>query len=348
MEASGKMGEIKMAEMKMAETESLDVLALTANDPVLCDLEMPLRGVYYPRGFAVEITTNSQEVLECAQESWGQSPKTFSAPPLQLRVGVLGDGAGIRPPIPTSRAWRNLMIMTADANNFSAIDLRQGIGFCWFTQAAVEDRPYLRYNFLDAAVFCMLQHLYLAPLHAGCVRFRDRGVLLCGDSGAGKSSLSYACARRGWTFVSDDATSLVRGSTDLTVIGSPHQMRFRAVSIDLFPELSEQSLTERATGDLAFEVPTASMPEISTAFTSSVDYVVFLNRREPVPFGLVPFPKESASAWFEQIVTHGEDESRREQRQTLRKLMDRPILELHYSDLDEAIDCLEAMVREGA
>ena len=124
-------------------------------------------------------------------------------------------------------------------------------------------------------------------------------------------------------------------------------MRFRAAGIDLFPELNQHSLTERATGELSFEIATTTMPEISTALTSSVDYVVFLNRREPEPSGLLPLPKEPALSWFEQIVTHGEDESRREQRQTLRRLLEKPILELRYANLDEAIDHLEAMVREG-
>jgi hypothetical protein len=336
---------------KMAETERLDVdaiLPLTTEDPVLCDLDMPLRGIYYPRGFALEISTNTPNVLQAAQESFGQFHKAFSEQPLQLRIGMMGAGGDVCPPIPTCRSWRNLMVDVADAENFAVCDLNRGTGFAWFTQAAVEDRPYLRYNFLEACVLSMLQHLYLAPVHAGCVRFRDRGVLLCGDSGAGKSSLAYACARRGWTFVADDASALVRSQKDLTIVGTPHQIRFRETAVDLFPELGQQVLTERATGELAIELATPSVPEISTALTSPLDYVVFLNRRDNLPAGLVSVPKESALAWFEQVVTHGEEESRRDQKMTLRRLLEKPILELRYRDLDWAVDRLEAMVREGA
>jgi hypothetical protein len=338
-----------MEEPKMADTESLDasaILPLTAQDPVLCDVELPLCQIYYPRGFAVEITTNAPEVLEAAQESWGQFSKAFSEPALQFRVGVAGAG-GFCPPVPACRAWRNLLLTVADADNFAVCDLRQGIGFGWFTRAAVEDRPYLRYNFLEGCVLSMLQHLYLAPVHAACVRFRDRGVLLCGDSGAGKSSLAYACARRGWTFVSDDTSELIRARKDLTVIGGPHQIRFREAAVDLFPELGQQGLTQRATGELAIELATATMPEISTALTSPVDYIVFLNRREPEPEGLASIPKDVALPWFEQVITHGEEESRRAQNLALRRLLDKPILELRYRDLDWAVDRLETMVREG-
>jgi hypothetical protein len=335
----------------MGDIESLNVdplLSLAGQDPVLCDVELPLRQIYYPRGFAVEITTNAPEVLQAARESWGSFSKVFSEPALQLRMGVIGSGSGFCPPVPTCRAWRNLVLTVADPENFAVCDLRQGIGFGWFTCAAIEDRPYLRYNFLEASVFCMLQHLYLAPVHAACVRFRDRGVLLCGDSGAGKSSLAYACARRGWTFVSDDTSELIRARKDLTVIGGPHQIRFREAAVDLFPELAQQSLTERATGELAIELATAAVPGISTALTSPVDYIVFLNRREPEPAGLAPIPKDVALPWFEQVITHGEEESRGAQKLALRRLLDKPILELRYRDLDWAVDRLETMVSEGA
>jgi len=335
----------------MGEIESLNVdplLSLAGQDPVLCDVELPLRQIYYPRGFAVEITTNAPEVLQAARESWGSFSKVFSEPALQFRMGVIGSGSGFCPPVPTCRAWRNLVLTVADPENFAVCDLRQGIGFGWFTRAAIEDRPYLRYNFLEASVFCMLQHLYLAPVHAACVRLRDRGVLLCGDSGAGKSSLAYACARRGWTFVSDDTSELIRARKDLTVIGGPHQIRFREAAVDLFPELAQQSLTERATGELAIELATAAVPEISTALTSPVDYIVFLNRREPEPAGLAPIPKDVALPWFEQVITHGEEESRGAQKLALRRLLDKPILELRYRDLDWAVDRLETMVSEGA
>src|SRR5208282_3746481 len=334
----------------IGETKGLSadaVLLLTVQDPVLCDVELPLRQIYYPLGFAVEITTNAPEVLEAAQESWGQFSNAFSEPALQFRVGVTGIGSGFCPPMPACRGWRNLLLTVADAENFAVCDLRRGVGFGWFTQAAVEDRAYLRYNFLEGSVLPMLQHLYLAPVHAACVRFRDRGVLLCGDSGAGKSSLAYACARRGWTFVSDDTSELIRARKDLTVIGGPHQIRLREAAVDLFPELAQQRLTLRATGELAIELPTATVPEISTALSSTVDYIVFLNRREPEPCGLVPIPEDEALPWFEQVITHGEDESRKEQKLALRRLLDKPIRELRYRDLQWAVDRLETMVDQG-
>ena len=91
----------------MAEIESFDTAALFASmttDPVLSNVELPLRRVYYPSGFALEVTTNSDAVLAGAQDSWGQFRQAFPEGPLQLRVGVMGMGKEVCPPTPTCRA----------------------------------------------------------------------------------------------------------------------------------------------------------------------------------------------------------------------------------------------------
>ena len=196
--------------------------------------------------------------------------------------------------MPTCRAWQNLLLTIADVENFSVCDLRRGIAFCWLTAAAVANTAYLRYNFLESSALCLLGQTYLVAIHAACVKSNNRGVLLCGDSGAGKSSLSYACALRGWTFIADDASSLVRGRNDLTIVGNPHQIRFREAGATLFPELRRQRLSPRGTGEFSIELATETVPEISTALSASVDYVVFLNRRDCDPPGLVPFSKSKA------------------------------------------------------
>jgi len=58
---------------------------------------------------------------------------------------------------------------------------------------------------------CFLALLQLAmaergryTVHAGCVAREGRALLLLGESGAGKTTLSLALARRGWDFMGDD------------------------------------------------------------------------------------------------------------------------------------------------
>jgi hypothetical protein len=316
-------------------------------DPLLYNFEMPLQSVYHPLGFSVEITTNSPDILAAAEESWGRFRKVSSEPPLQLRIGVLDGGPAECPASPVCREQRGLLARVADAENFSVSDVKHGFSFAWLTRAAVDDRAYLRWHFIEGMCWDLLE-LYLTPIHAGCVRLGGHGVLLCGDSGAGKSSLSFACALKGWTYLTDDGTCLVRGCQDRVVVGNPYQIRFRESAVELFPELKNQRPTVRATGEIAIELHTASLPEIRTATECPVDYIVFLNRECGGPTRLLPFPKATALEWFEQVIFCGEKETVDAHKASLRRLLGAEIFELRYGDLDSAVARLEAMVRSGS
>ena len=319
-------------------------LQIAKIDPLLCDFEMPLRAVYYPLGFAVEITTNSSEVLAAAEESWGHFRKVFPGTPLQMRVGVVNSESGMCPPEAVCREQHNLLARVADAQNFSVSDLQRGIAFAWVTQAAVEHRPYLRWHFIEGMSWDLLGSRYITSVHAACVQRGEHGVLLCGDSGAGKSTLSYACARSGWTFLSDDSCCLVRGRKDRMVIGNPYQIRFRESATEMLPELKHHRRTPH-NGEMAIEIATASMTEIKTTLRCSVDYVLFLNRGASGPPRIMPFPKNIALQWFEQIICCSGEEIREAHKATLRNLLAAEIFELQSAGWvnrcrAKAIECL--------
>jgi hypothetical protein len=337
--------------MAMSDTLILDTIntagAVNPADPVLSYFRLPLRGAYYPLGFALEIATNSSEVLAAAEESWGGFHQKFSELPLRLEIGVMADGSRDCPPPPGCRSRGNLLTIVADAGNFCVCDLSRGFAFAWLTQSAAADRAYLRYYFLEAAVSTLLEALYLTPLHAACVQNGGRGVLLCGESGAGKSSLAFACARNGWTFLSDDSSAIIRKRRGRVVVGNPCQMRFRESAVELFPELKEQRVTPRATGKMAIELATAILPEIATQAECQVDYIVFLNRREPAPPSFLSVPKEIAWQYFQQYMCFGEDEVHQAQTASIHDLLTAKVFEMRYQDLDWAVERLDMLVREG-
>jgi hypothetical protein len=272
------------------------------HDPILSDFEFPLRAMYHPYGFSLEVLTNSRAVLAAAEESWGMMREHFHEPPARLCIGVLEGSSKDCPPAPVTRARRNLMTLTADADNFGVCDLRDGFAYCWLSRAASENTAYLRYHFLESTGPTLLEYLYTTPLHAACLEFSGRGVLLCGDSGAGKSSLAFACARHGWTFLSDDASAVVSKRKSRSVIGNPHRMRFRESAVQLFPELKDRPVTTRATGAQAIELTTDTLTGIKTARETEIDYIVFLNRHTAGPPWLSQFPKAEARDVFEHVI----------------------------------------------
>ncbi len=322
-------------------------LQLSARDPLLYDFDLPLRATFSMAGLPIEIFTNSEEVLAAAEESWGMFRTVFNEPAVQIRIGVL-PGTCTECPLPvTVRGQHHLITQIADSENFMILDTRQGFAFGWLTTAAVNNRAYLRYHFLEGTAWILLEALYLTSVHGACVELDGHGILLCGDSGAGKSTLAYACAQCGWKFLSDDCSCLVRKRSGRIVTGNAYQMRFRESAVNLFPELIHERVNARATGELAIELPTAAHRQITPIAECRVDFIVFLNRVDPTPPGLFRFPKSIAFQWFQQVVCYGEGSVREAHFTSLRNLLSADVFEMRYVQMDTALHLLKTLVRQG-
>jgi hypothetical protein len=315
-------------------------------DPVLARAPLPLRDTFYPLGFPVEITTNSEEVLTAAAASWHGFEKLFDTPTIRLRVGVKEGRSSECPPAPICSAHQHLCVNIADAQNFAVLDLAQGFSMIWLTDAAVEHKNYLRYFFLESTAMSLLSTSHTTAIHAACVERGGSGILLCGDSGAGKSSLAYACARAGWTYVTDDGCYLVNGRTDRLVVGNCNQARFRPSASELFSELKGRTITQRMQGKPSIEIKTTALCNIATSSTSHVNHVVFLNRRSGSRQELVPLQAEVARYFMLQML-FSPAPTLKIQTAMIDGLLSTGALELRYSDLNWAIDRLARLAEEG-
>jgi len=310
-------------------TNTISAANTITPNSILSNVDLSLRATYYPPGFPVEVASNSAAILAAAEQSWRLFRPQFTHPPLIIELGVNDDVAeeDELPPTPVCHVRQYLFTHIADSRNFINCDLKNGYAFGWVTRSVVENALYTRFHFLEAAAFSMLSTLRATALHAACVAPYNRGMLLCGDSGAGKSSLAFAGARAGWTYVSDDSSYLPLHCTDRTVIGNSHQIRFRDSGVQLFPELEGRSITPRATGKPSIEVSTLEFPELVTRDSAQIEYVVFLNRRNAATPGLHPFPCETAFRWFRESPLL-DATATAVQETALRNLLEVPIYEL--------------------
>jgi hypothetical protein len=317
-------------------------------DPLFVRTPLIHERVIYPYGFPVSLASNSPLVLQAADISWGTYQNLFMTPPLDVRclVGDSDSPACVEPPV--FRSQSHLLSIVVDNENFACLDLERAFSFGWVSRKTAESTEYFRQCILDVMIYPLLEIKYLITLHAACVLFNGRGVLLTGDSGAGKSSLAYACAKRGWTFVSDDASAFFRDARTPEVIGHPHRFRFREPVGELFPEFQGLRSTLRAYGKPTIEVRTTGLP-IETASSGPIDFVVFLNRRDFTsgPPQVVRLDSEDAwgrllsSVWDVQLPALDK------RVEALGRLLTKPIYEIRYGPLDEAIDALEQLVRES-
>jgi hypothetical protein len=322
------------------------ILEMVLPDPVLSALDLPLRARFYPFGFPLDLATNSDHVMQAAVEGWGQFTAQFDATPARLDLAV---AAGSRAPLPPQsivRSREHLMFYIANSENFMVCDFKQNFGFGWTTEAIAADHGVIRYRFLTAGGLTLIEQQSGASLHCGLVVRNGRGVALMGDTCAGKSTLSYACARAGWTFVSDDGALLVRDRADRYAAGDPFAIRLREDARRFFPELEDRAPVTRGNGKTGIEIFTSELP-IQRMPGCSVDHIVFLNRNEPGPARIRRYPKDDALDWCGRYVTFGTRETRESQLRCYQRLLNAGIWEMRYNDLDDAVARLEQLVDSG-
>jgi hypothetical protein len=340
---NNKKGDSELAR-PLREVNSDASASRRETDPLLCKIELPLRAVFCPLGFAVEITTNSQAVLDAACESWKHLIRRHSSPMLRIGIAITDGGSGDCPPAPLVRAHRQLLTIVANPANQAVCDLGAGYAYAWLTHDTLLHRGYLRYHYLEAIALILISNSYATAIHAACVSRHGRGILLCGDSGAGKSTLAYACARAGWTYTSDDACYLLRATGQPRVVGNSRQIRFRPSASDLFPELRGRAITPRAEGKPSIEIPTAELRGLVTEDEAPIDYIIFLNRQASGAADLVPFSRTVAMRRFHQSL-FPEDEIQQLRAAALERLSAAEVYELRYRDLQQAVDRLERLAQ---
>jgi hypothetical protein len=312
-------------------------------DALLCDMDLPLRGIFHPLGFAVKIITNDPAVLEAAHESFAHNRLRRQSTGLEIRIGISEGGGPDSPPEPTRREYNHLYSLMADTNNHAVLDLKTCTSFMWLNRSALKSKLYFRYNFLEKVVYLLLGASVVTDIHAACVSKHERGILLCGESGAGKSTLAYACARAGWTYTSDDTSYLINGGTSPRVIGHSHRVRFRPAAKDLFPELASWGVTPRMEGKPSIEVPVSLLPHMPTASEAGVHAIVYLHRHPFATGSLVQLPEGTATKRIRsELYSAGEIRAKHEQ--ILEALSDIPTYDLYYCTLDQAIDQLGLLV----
>jgi len=322
--------------------ESLNTAAAVF-DPFVYGIELPYRTVVYALGFPMHLSTNSLDVIQVAEESWAGFPSMFDDKSIEVRVAVSEDKDA---PCPTGLIWRgqgHLLTLNSDRENFAICDVDRGFAFAWFVPATVRNHEFLRYYYLDSVANLLLWHSHLTRVHASCVARAGRGVLFCGESGAGKSCLAFACARSGWDLLTDEAVSLVRGSQERIVLGKPWQMHFRETAATIFPEFEGLLASPNAAGKISVEIRTADLPEIRTTVQCQVAAVVFLNRTAGGPARLIPISSADAVDRLNRDLPLMAETVMRQHRAALRHLVEVGCFELRYRDLEEAVQVLESL-----
>jgi hypothetical protein len=308
---------------------------------------LSLRRTYFPMGYPLQILTDSPDAISAADVMWNRFQQLSDASPVRLRVHVSECDALLAPVPVMPRHFEHLLAIVQGPENFGVADMAAGYGVISASRDVARNPAWFIYHFLEPIACVLLGARHFTILHAACVALDGKAALLCGPSGAGKTCLSYACASRGWHFVSGDASHLVRDSPAPTIIGRPFSIRFRESAKSMFPSLERHDARLRPNGKRDIEVDTAEL-RLGTAFQAEAALVVFLNRAtEPVQAGFDVVRPSEARSLLSDSICFGDEVIRAEQRTAMERLFALPLLRLTYSDPFGAEDLLRSAL-DGA
>ncbi len=96
------------------------------------------------------------------------------------------------------------------------IDLLKGIGIGFLDKGFWERPQKVQQEFFMLTLLWLLHGHNLYGLHANGLAEHGVGILLVGDTGSGKTTISLSLIMQGWKYLSDDVVLLARGSCGIT------------------------------------------------------------------------------------------------------------------------------------
>ncbi len=298
----------------------------------------------------MEIDTTSEEVLTAIDGIWGRYPCLNAAKPIRLRIDVSAsafdpNAESDQSHITFDKAWMWIDHGpdSTGSGNYARGNFDEGWGEIHLTADRAADAAYVNYHFAEPLAYLLLAPHHFAFVHAACVSLNGHAFTLCGEAEAGKTCLAYACARRGWTFLSGDATHFLHEGDDFPTAGRPYSIRFRESARNLFPELQSWPSALRPNRKKSIEVDTDQL-NMPFALRARASHIVFLERRAGSTVKVEPVSTEEAALRLDETVFFGGEAIRESQRATLRRFASRPAIRLTYSDLDQAEAALRMLI----
>src|SRR5260370_31165032 len=138
-------------------------IAPALQDIFVHDVPLPLREKFFPLGLSLELATNSEAVIAAARQSWGMFQETYPEAPVSICLAVTEDPGGEMPPRPQFRSHQHMMTIVSDAHNQVICDHSRNCASGWVTSRVAGSAPFLRFQFLEAAVMSLLVQAHLAP-----------------------------------------------------------------------------------------------------------------------------------------------------------------------------------------
>jgi hypothetical protein len=211
--------------------------------------------------------SNSRELLRLVDLAYAGLPRhrlSASTPDLTVRLWLRPvkprhRRARTEPPPLQMLSGAGYLAGDTDSSNFIVMSPAERTALLAFSRPLLRFPYHTRYEFIEFAVFTLAARSQgLVPLHAACVGRRGRGILLMGESGAGKSTVTLQCLLRGLEILAEDSVFIA--PQKLLATGVANFLHVRSDSLRWLerPEdaaaIRESPVIRRRSGVRKFEV----------------------------------------------------------------------------------------------
>jgi hypothetical protein len=242
---------------------------------------LPLGAHFFVAGSVWEVKSNSQEIIQAMREMFDQVDSGPGQPDLYVRFHV--DFGVEDAPLwtePHFRALDHLYYATYGPCDSMLVDQRGRRVIGSFSPAVATDLSYWKQTILPILLGIASASIGVTPVHCACVVKGGSGLLLAGESGAGKSTSALSLSLSGFSYLSDDCTYLSRSSAGMQAWGLPTPVKLLPDAVSHFPELVSRKPVRSLNGELAFTVDPTEMFNVRRCLSCEPRWLVFLERKE--------------------------------------------------------------------
>jgi hypothetical protein len=253
-------------------------------------------------GGAFEFECGSAQLRRLVDWAYAGLPrhKLSEVPPrIRVRVALAPRArhrAQVDPPRIEMLSGAGLLCGTTSSSDFAVLSSDHRSGLVVVSRDMLRFQYHTRYELIEFAVFTLAARAQgLMPLHGACVGCDGRGLLLFGDSGAGKSTASLHCLLRGMEFLAEDSIFVTPDT--MLATGIANFLHVRCDSLDSLPVsgasvIRRSPVIRRRSGVEKFEVD-LRRPEFRLAASPlKVAGVVFISA-QPARRGVLLTPLRS-------------------------------------------------------
>lgn len=237
---------------------------------------------FQPMGFLLRVTSNSRAAIEAAETSFRVfGPIEGDRPPdlnFQIFEHEIDDNALDEP---TYRTAGQYVYQTSGRGSTMVLDLKSGFAYGYFSRRTLSASEFFRWHFLDFSLFFMLEWRGLVGVHGAALSKNGQALLLRAPSGQGKTTLTFAAARRRFQALAEDVVWI--DAKNDRWWGTPSRFHLLPDAKRLFPELQGSQPRPMINGESKIAVDLEEIRAGSTATSGRPGNVMLLHRRPGGP-----------------------------------------------------------------